>query len=135
MNGTPFLLPDKKGQGNDSVEPLGQSIALPMVAACSGVAFLACGEMGDQWLDVCLCGTDRYESGVRIPAAMIEHEGRSVGSALVFTHVHYAAGYEQDSRLAALWACHMPVSRPAAFTTLILGTNPLVHIAAITLIR
>src|SRR4029077_10405023 len=48
VGGVPFQLPMKAPGRPDSVEPLGQTIAIPDAPEALGVALLCCGEMGDQ---------------------------------------------------------------------------------------
>jgi hypothetical protein len=135
VGGTSFELPEKTPGKPDSVEPLGQTIALAGMPKATGIALLCCGEMGEQRLPVrVLDGQGRTVSsfvaaarGVMVPA------GTDPGNeGFVCSHLHYPGDYDLSLALPAAWCCEQHWDRPLPVTHIELGVNPLFHLLAIT---
>ena len=131
----PFRLPDKAPGQPDSVEPLGQTLEIPGEA--SGIAFLCCGEMGDQRLPVRVLKEDgevvtelvAVARGVMVPAGTDLGDEGFAGS-----HLHYPGDYDLALALPAAWRVEHRWEKPASVARVELGVNPLFHLLAITLL-
>jgi hypothetical protein len=137
VGGVAFRLPPKAPGQPDSVEPLGQTIAIPDAPEALGVALLCCGEMGDQRVVVrALNGQEEIVAdfvavarGAMIPAGTgLEDEG------LAASHLHYPGGYDLALALPAAWRVEHRWEAPVSVARLELGSNPLFHLLAITLL-
>jgi hypothetical protein len=134
IDAIPFALPAKGITDPDNVEPLGQRIRFDEAHLCSGIALLACGEMGDQVLSLTLVGEHPRVVTVDVPAAMLRAGATVQSGGISFTHTHFAEGYQLDSRLAALWVCRADWRPAVSAEAVELGVHPMVHIVACTLV-
>jgi hypothetical protein len=133
-----FCLPDKTSESLDMVEPLGQTIQLSTDRPVAALALLCCGEMGDQLVELRAVPADggpTLEILARVPGfAVVPSEEPEPGSHR-FTHLHYPGDYDLGLLTGALFCTRHELERPTRLARLELGTNPLVHIAALTLIH
>jgi len=137
VGGVDFRLPAKAPGEPDSVEPLGQMIMVPGAPRALGIALLCCGEMGDQWVPVRVLG-ERGEvvagfvavaRGVMIPAESDLGDEGFAGS-----HLHYPGDYDLALALPAAWRVEHRWEAPASVACVELGSNPLFHLLAMTLL-
>jgi hypothetical protein len=137
VGGTPFRLPARRPGGCDSVEPLGQSLAVAgEPPPAGGIALLCCGEMGAQSVAVEVVGRDgRVEAlTVTAPGAIVAAGVAAGEAALLCSHLHYPGDYDLGQRLAAVWRCAARFRRRLAVARLDFGRNPLFHLLAVTLL-
>ena len=134
----PFELPEKAPGTPDSIEPLGQALPVPGAPEAVGIALLCCGEMGDQRVPVRIVD-DHGETvadwtavarGVMVPAGTDLH-----GEGFSTSHLHYPGGYDLALALPAAWRCEHRWEKPSRVARLELGTNPLFHLLAVTLLE
>lgn len=138
VGGIPFQLPDKAQTKYDVIEPLGQTIELPDGKPVAALAFLCCGEMGEQFVDL---RAVRADGGAPLELRAIA-KGFSVvpaddlgPDAWRFTHLHYPGDYDLGTLTCALWCFQHRFEEPVRLARLELGTNPLFRIAALTLVH
>lgn len=134
----PFRLPDRSEGSLDMVEPLGQTIPLPADRPVSALALLGCGEMGDQLVELQAVPADGGPP-IEIVAlvhgfAVVPSEDPEPGSHRV-SHLHYPGDYDLGLLTGALFCSRHELGSPTRLARLELGTNPLVRIAALTLIH
>lgn len=137
VGGIPFQLADKARADYDVVEPLGQTLELRDQDAVLGVAFLCCGEMGEQYLPVRAIrdGEEPIELTVVVKGFSVL-PGEDLGpQAFRFTHLHYAGDYDLDLLACALWCFEHRFDEPVRLSRLELGMQPLVRLAGVTLIH
>lgn len=137
VGGIPFQLPAKAQASYDVVEPLGQTIELASDRAVSGLAFLCCGEMGEQYLEVRAMQADGGEpiEFTVVAKGFSVLPGDDLGpEAYRLTHLHYAGDYDLALLMGALWCVQHRFAEPIRLARLELGTNPLFRIAALTLV-
>ena len=137
VGGVPFRLPAKAPGAPDSVEPLGQTIAVPDAPEASGVALLCCGEMGDQRVAV-RAVSGRGEAVAEFVAvargAMVPAGTDLGGEGFAPSHLHYPGDYDLALALPAAWLREHRWERRSPVARLELGVNPLFHLLAITLL-
>jgi hypothetical protein len=134
--GVPFALPPA-GAEHDHVETLGQTLALPAAEPCTGVALLCFGEMGDQALPVDLFAEpDGHMALLALAKGWLLPPGApDPPDGWVCSHLHYPGGYELDQLRPVLWCNSFGWEAPRVPTRLGLGTNPLFHLVAVTLLH
>jgi hypothetical protein len=138
VGGVLFQLPDKARTKYDVIEPLGQTIDLPDGKPVAALAFLGCGEMGDQYVDMRAIPAD---GGAPIELRALAKGFTVVPAddlgpdALRFTHLHYPGDYDLGLLTGALWCYQHRFEEPVRLARLELGTNPLFRIAALTLVH
>jgi hypothetical protein len=137
VGGIPFRLPEKAENHYDIVEPLGQTIELSGHETVTGVAFLCCGEMGEQYLAVRAVRAESEPIDLTVVAKGFSVlPGDDLGpQAFRFTHLHYAGDYDLDLLTCALWCFEHRFEEAIRLVRLELGVQPLVRIAGLTLIR
>lgn len=137
VGGVPFRLPRKAPGQPDSVEPLGQTVEVPGGPTATGIALLCCGEMGEQRVPVQVLD-DRGETvarfvaiarGVMVPAGMVPRD-----EGFACSHLHYPGDYDLALALPAVWCCEHRWKAPVPIARIVLGTNPLFHLLAISLL-
>lgn len=139
VSGVPFRLPASNGAHADHVEARGQEIVLRRPTAARGLALLCCGEMGDQalWLEVRTVdgagALTRRRVFVAAKGWLTVPKGE-LADGRAFTHLHYVGDYELDLLCPVIWCARhdWPATYPVA--RIALGTNPLFHIFALTLL-
>ncbi len=131
-----FELPEKTAGGCDSVEPLGQVVELAAGPPAGGVALLCCGEMGDQYLPVRLSAPGSEPRAlVAVARGVMVTPRDDIGEeGFVCSHLHYPGDYDLALALPALWCFRHRWEEPFSPTRLELGTNPLFHLLAVTLL-
>jgi hypothetical protein len=136
VGGVPFQLPAKAPGQPDSLEPLGQTIAVPGAPEAAGIALLCCGEMGDQRVAVRIVsergGVADFVAvarGVMVPAG-----ADLAGEGFAGSHLHYPGDYDLALALPAAWRTEHRWPEPASVARIELGANPLFHLLAITLL-
>lgn len=127
VGGLPFLL-ERRGE-RDHLEANGQRVVLPDVPAAA-IALLAFGEMGPQRTTMAV---DGHEIDIEAAGWLIDGQTRAEG-ALDCTHLHYPGGYELAHLRPVMWPYVFRLPRRARWTQIRLGTNPLFHVAAATLL-
>ncbi len=130
----PFLLPAGGGRERDNIEAWGQVMDFPKVPPLIGLAVLCYGEMGEQALPICALGMDgQKRSGIAVADGwLIEKDASVRPDGHAFSHLHYNDGFEFDALHPVLWCWTTHWNDPFELQRLILGVNPLFHIAAIT---
>jgi hypothetical protein len=140
VGGVAFQLPAKAPGEPDSIEPLGQIITVPGAPAASGIALLCTGEMGDQRLPLRVVNQRGEEVADLLAVArgaMVPAGTDLAGEGFATSHLHYPGGpggYDLALALPALWRWEHRWETPAALARIVLGTNPLFHLLAITLL-
>jgi hypothetical protein len=132
-----FRLPIRNPGGPDSVEPLGQALAIPEREA-AGIALLCCGEMGDQRVPVRVSdGRGRTVAGfVAVARGAMVPAGADLGDeGFACSHLHYPGDYDLALALPALWRVEHRWESPEPVARVELGINPLFHLLAITLLE
>jgi hypothetical protein len=129
----PFHLPDKDGS-NDHIEAMGQVIELPEPSPVTGLALLCFGEMGDQELDLDLCGANSTNRHLTVvgEAWLVESDKSDTENCYACSHLHYPGDYELALLRPALWCWTARWQRPFRMTRIALGINPLFHLFAAT---
>lgn len=135
-----FQLPSKARGEPDSVEPLGQTIVVPGTPKVLGIALLCTGEMGDQRVPLRVMNA-RGEEVADLMAvargAMVPAGTDLAGEGFTTSHLHYPGepgGYDLALALPALWRWEHRWEAPTALARIELGTNPLFHLMAISLL-
>jgi hypothetical protein len=134
VHGIPFFVMPK-GITGDHLESLGQTLPSSVRCPVSGAAFLCCGEMGDQELEIEFRGEKTISIWVRTKGWLVDDKGalRAGTASLVFSHLHYPGDYELSLLRPVIWMHSMPFKEPMYVEKLTLGFNPLFHVFAITL--
>jgi hypothetical protein len=127
VGGLPFLL-GRRG-ALDHLEANGQHIVLPDVPAAA-LAVLAFGEMGPQRTAIEVGG---HEIDVEAAGWLIDGQSYAEG-ALDCTHLHYPGGYELALLRPVMWPYVFRLPPDARAEQIRIGTNPLFHVAAMTLL-
>jgi hypothetical protein len=138
VGGIPFQLPDKARTNYDVLEPLGQTIELSDDGPLAALAFLCCGEMGEQYVDVRAIradGGEPIEFSVMAKGFSVLPDEDLGPEAYRLTHLHYPGDYDLGLMTGALWCFQHPFAKPVRLARLELGTNPLLRIAGLTLSR
>lgn len=136
VNSVPFNLSAKVERGHDNIEVLGQAIQIGDIGPARGVAFLGCGEMGDQYLTGRIISLKREPLSFSVLAngSMIPADRAVGGDGFTFTHLHYPGGYELDLMSAGVWCFQYRWEELLEVTQFEFDSNPLVHLFALTLL-
>ncbi len=131
-----FRLPEKAGNDYDSVEPLGQVIEIAPGPPAGGLAFLCCGEMGEQHLPIRVTapGRDPVELAAVAKGVMVTPRLDVGDEGFVCSRLCYPGDYDLALALPALWCFQHRWEEPCSPTRLEVGTNPLFHLVAVTLL-
>lgn len=129
LRGIPFRL--IAADGLDHVEALAQTIEMPAPVRATALALLACGEMGQQEIEVTIDG----ESFEVIVAGWLADSDADTGGAFVASHLHYPGGYELSRLRPVLWPRVVEWPGVRDVTAIHLSANPLFHVVAMTLLE
>jgi hypothetical protein len=136
LRGIAFRLAAKAPGDPDSIDPLGQTIAVPGAPRAGGIALLCLGEMGEQYLPVRVVGR-----GGQVEELVAAARGGAVPGGfdpgedgVVATHLHYPGDYELALLRAVVWRFEHRWRVPLEVVRIELGANPLFHLLAITLL-
>jgi hypothetical protein len=138
INGVPFELPESFPGTCDHLEALGQVIECDDIEVeARAVALLCCGEMGEQELTIEVESKDSARESAVITARpwLISRTGAVESPAYCANHLHYSGDYELRVFIPALWFAIFEFAKPLRPWRLVLGTNPLFHLFAMTLLR
>jgi len=137
LGGVQFALPDFKNHQPDHVEAAAQKVLFPIDCQGNGLGVLCCGEMGNQTLGIKLQSVHSEELSFRCEAGpwLIDPRNPQPPNCLAFSHLHYPGDYELAHLCPALWAFTIALGKCLKTRSLTLGTNPLFHIFAITLLQ
>ncbi len=129
----PFRMPSRGGAA-DNMEALGQIVNLPKLSPIAGLALLCYGEMGEQGLTICAQGIDgRVRRLSAIAQGWPVEKNAAVGHCgFECSHLHYNDGCEFSALRPVLWCWKSTWEDPLCLKHLMLGTNPLFHISAVT---
>jgi hypothetical protein len=137
VGGVLFQLPAKAPGEADSVEPLGQAVTIPDDPQVAGIAFLCCGEMGDQHVAVRALDADGEvvaDFAATARGAMIPAGSHLGDEGFACSHLHYPGDYDLALALPVAWIFQHRWEKPVPLARVELGANPLFHLLAMTLL-
>jgi hypothetical protein len=131
IGGLPFVL--ARVGDFDHLEAAEQCVEFPETAA-SAIGLLAFGEMGPQQVDMVIEGSSGVHAMMIEAPAWLVTTDTNVDRALCCSHLHYPGDYELAYLRPAMWACATRLPHRGRWRRLRIGSNPLFHLAATTLL-